>query len=80
MRALTANRQAAAVTQAAIAAQVHQTLDVHRNVAAQIAFDGKSGRWSRGSDDFVLGQLIDPAFGVDADLSQIFRALSGPMP
>ena len=27
------------MTQAAIAAQVHQSLDVHRDVAAQIAFD-----------------------------------------
>src|ERR1700759_4598101 len=37
--ALAANRQALAVTQAAIAAQIHQALDVHRHFAAQVAFD-----------------------------------------
>src|ERR1700761_2203013 len=36
--ALTADRQALAVAKAAIAAQVHQALDVHGYVAAQIAF------------------------------------------
>src|ERR1044072_4387018 len=40
VRALAADRQAAAVAQAAIAAQVHQALDVHRHVAAQVALDG----------------------------------------
>jgi hypothetical protein len=39
MGALAADRQALAVTQAAIAAQIHQPLDVHRHFAAQIAFD-----------------------------------------
>src|ERR1700709_2089669 len=37
--ALAADRQALAVTQAAVAAQIHQALDVHRHFAAQIAFD-----------------------------------------
>src|ERR1700744_3092086 len=36
---LTADRQALTVTQAAIATQVHQTLDVHRHIAAQIALN-----------------------------------------
>src|ERR1700709_1134487 len=36
---LTADRQALAVTQAAIAGQVHQALDVHGDFTAQIAFD-----------------------------------------
>src|SRR5262245_42187392 len=40
-RALAADRQAFAMTLAAVAAQVHQTLDVHGHFAAQIAFDGK---------------------------------------
>ena len=39
MRALTADRKAAAMTQAAVAAQVHQTLDVHRGFATQVAFN-----------------------------------------
>src|ERR1700682_99202 len=37
--ALTAHRQAAAMTQTAIAAEVHQSLDVHAGLATQIAFD-----------------------------------------
>ena len=32
------NGQALAVTQATVAADVHETLDVHRNFAAQVAF------------------------------------------
>src|SRR4030088_2415291 len=39
MGALTAHRQSAAMTQAAIAAEVHQTLDVHAGLATQVAFD-----------------------------------------
>jgi hypothetical protein len=53
----------------AIAAQIHQTLDVHRDVAAQIAFDQKVA-----VDDFAdldhlgFGQVADPARRVDAQL------------
>jgi hypothetical protein len=36
---LTTHRQATTMAQTAVAAQVHQTLDVHRILAAQIAFD-----------------------------------------
>ncbi len=43
MGALAANRQVLAVTQATIAAQIHQTLDVHRNFTAQVALDGEVG-------------------------------------
>src|SRR5690606_19850403 len=39
MRALAANRQAAPVAQAAITAQVHQPLDIHRHFAPQVALD-----------------------------------------
>jgi hypothetical protein len=39
VRALTADGKPLAVTQAAIAAEIHQPLDVHRHFAAQIAFD-----------------------------------------
>jgi hypothetical protein len=38
--ALAADRQPLAVTQAAIAAEIHQALDVGRGFAAQVAFDG----------------------------------------
>src|SRR3546814_9055764 len=37
--ALAAHRQALAVTQTAVAAEVHEALDVHRHVAAQVALD-----------------------------------------
>ena len=39
MGPLTTHRQIATVTQAAVAAKIHQTLDVHLGVAAQVAFD-----------------------------------------
>src|SRR4030088_1866915 len=39
MGALTAHRQSATMTQAAVAAEIHQTLDVHAGLATQIAFD-----------------------------------------
>src|SRR6202790_5382706 len=37
--ALTAHRQAAAMTQATIATEIHQPLDVHAGLATQIALD-----------------------------------------
>src|SRR2546423_1914295 len=40
--ALAANRQSLAMTGAAIAAEGHQPLDIHRDLAAQGALDGKS--------------------------------------
>jgi hypothetical protein len=56
------------VAQAAIAAQVHQTLDVHRGFAAEITFDGEV-RIDVFADrqNFGVGQLIDAARLVDAD-------------
>src|SRR6202023_1171919 len=39
MGALTTHRQSAAMAQAAIAAEIHQALDVHAGLATQIAFD-----------------------------------------
>src|SRR3982751_2500230 len=38
MGALTTHRQSAAMTQAAVAAKIHQTLDVHAGLATQVAF------------------------------------------
>src|SRR6478752_1830529 len=67
--ALTADRQALAVTQAAIAGQVHQTLDVHRVFAAQVALDGEVlvDRFTD-REHFGVGQLVDPAGVIDAHL------------
>src|SRR5436309_817415 len=62
MRALTAHRQPTAVPKAAITAEIHQPLDVHRHLAAQIAFhkiiaiDGLADL-----DHFRLGEIADPA-------------------
>jgi hypothetical protein len=39
VRALPADRQALAVAQTAEATEIHQALDVHRDLAAQVAFD-----------------------------------------
>src|ERR1044072_7990154 len=67
--ALTADRQALAVTQAAVAGQVHQTLDVHRVFATQAALGGLC-TVERLADlqDFRVGQLIDTTGVLDAHL------------
>src|SRR4030095_3618664 len=65
--ALTPHRQIAAVTLSAIAADVHQTLDVHGDVLAEIAFDFHVVRDDLANPhDLFLGQVLDP--GVRADV------------
>src|SRR6478735_9418259 len=59
-RALAAHGQSLAMTDAAIAAQVHQSLDAHRHLAAQIAFDGELAD--------VLAQLVHLRIGEVLDL------------
>src|ERR1700761_5854333 len=66
---LSADGQVLAMTQAAIAAQIHKPLDVHRGVAAQIAFHQIIA-----VDDFAdlnhfgFGEIADPAFRRNAEL------------
>jgi hypothetical protein len=69
VRALAANRQRAAVTQAAVAAEVHQTLDVHGDFAAQVAFDLiiAVDRLADG-ENFGVRELVDAAIERNADL------------
>jgi len=61
------------MTQTAVAAQIHQTLDVHRIFAAQVAFnlvvavDGFADL-----QNFCVGQLIDAAIKRDTDLLDDF--------
>ena len=61
--------------------QVHQPLDVHRHVAAEVtldqvvAVDGLADL-----QDLGVGQLVDPALGRDADLLDDLGAPFGPMP
>src|SRR5690606_33154283 len=69
VRALTADRQALAVTQAAVAGQVHQALDVHRGLATQVALDGVIPVDGLADlQDLGVGQLVHPTRRLDADL------------
>ena len=66
------------MTQAAIAAEVHQALDVHRDFAAQIALD-EIVAVDRLADlqNLGVGQLVDPALGGNADLLADLLGLVG---
>src|SRR5438874_4507574 len=67
--ALAAHRQAAAMTQAAIAAEVHQTLDVDTGLAAKIAFDEVVAvDHFADLQDFLVAQLADATISRDLDL------------
>src|SRR3990172_9096253 len=69
MRALTMHRQALAVAQAPVAAEVHEPLDVHRHLAAQVAFDPVVAvDHLADAHDLVFGELIDPPRFRDTDL------------
>src|SRR5438128_705857 len=59
--ALAADRQALAVAQAAIAAEIHQALDVEAHLAAQVAFD-LVALFERLADavDLVFGEVLRP--------------------
>jgi hypothetical protein len=61
---LATHRQSLAVAQAPVTAKVHQPLDVHRHLAAQIALDLETLIDDLAHPyDFVVGELIDPPFG-----------------
>src|SRR6185295_17534287 len=67
--ALAAHRQTAAMTQAAIAAEVHQTLDVDAGLAAKIAFDEiVAVDHFADLQDFLVAQLADATIRRDLDL------------
>src|SRR5437660_1622035 len=60
--ALAADRQALAVAEAAVAAEVHQALDVERDLAAQVAFDLVALlEGFADAVDLVVGQVLGPA-------------------
>src|SRR3954469_23721362 len=69
VRALAADGEALPVPEAAVAGEVHQPLDVHRGFAAQIALDlvVLVDRFAD-VEDFLVGQVLDPFFGADAEL------------
>src|SRR5215213_3782997 len=67
--ALAAHRQAAAMTQAAIAAEVHQTLDVDTGLTAKIALDEVVAvDHFADLQNFLVAQLADATFHGDLDL------------
>src|SRR5512139_2888438 len=76
MGPLTADRQALAVAQAAVAGEVHQSLDVHRHFAAQIALDRVTGV-DRLADlqDFLVRRILDAALRPNAELGGNFLGL-----
>ena len=60
MGALAAHRQSLAMAQAAIAAEIHQPFDVHRDAPAEIAFDLEVAVDDlANADHLVVAQLID---------------------
>src|SRR5581483_297941 len=63
---LAAHRQAAAVPDAAVATEVHQPLDVHGDLAPQVALDGELRDLRANGVDLVLGEVLDPGVRVDA--------------
>jgi hypothetical protein len=56
---LTAHRQATAMTNAPVAAQVHQSLDVHGYFSAQIAFNDDLAHLSTQCRYFGIGKIFD---------------------
>src|ERR1700742_3607559 len=64
--ALAADGQALAVAEAAIAGQVHQPLDVHRRLAAEVALHIVLGvdRLAQ-VEDLLIGEFLDPPLGRD---------------
>src|SRR3954451_21428246 len=68
---LAADGQAAPVAQAAVAADLHQALDVLRTLTAQVALDRQSAVDGVAQlADLVLGEVADVGVGRDADLGQ----------
>src|SRR4051812_18300296 len=63
------------MTKATIAGEVHQTLDVHRGLAAEVAFDLVVGVDRLAEVKHLLvGQILDAALGGDAELGgDLFR-------
>src|SRR5690606_37465056 len=64
--ALTAHRQAAAMTEAPVAADVHQTLDVHRRLTTQVTLDGELGDLVADLFQIGVSQFLDLLGIVDA--------------
>src|SRR3972149_7724206 len=71
MGPLAADRKPAGMPKPPIAADIHQPLDVHRDLLAQISLDAAPGIDDLAAlADLLLGQVLDPDVGVDSGLSQ----------
>jgi hypothetical protein len=77
--ALAADRQALAVAQAAVAAQVHEALDVHGGLSPQVAFDLGDGLDGLANvADLIVVQILGPRDRVDPRLGE--DLLGGGLP
>src|SRR5262249_46170663 len=79
VRALTAHRQPAPMPQPAIAGEVHQTLDVHGDLAPEVALDSVVAVDALAdADHLIVGQRVDAPRLVDPhfpqDLPRLGRA------
>src|SRR6202042_1968522 len=81
MGGLTPPRQPAAMTQAAIAAEVHQTLDVHADFATKIALDQiVAVDHFADLQHFLVAQLTDATVNGNFAFSMMAGACFWPMP
>src|SRR6185369_4104320 len=74
---LAAHREVAPVPQAAVAADLHQPLDIHRDLLAEIAFHAAL-LFEHAADlpDIVFGEILDPDVGAHARRTEhVVRAL-----
>src|SRR4051812_17850679 len=78
MGALAPHRQSPAVAQSAVAAEIHQPLDVHRNLPPEVAFDGVFAvDQLADAQDLVIGHLVHAPLDRDADSAADLESL-GP--
>ena len=82
MGALAADRQSTAMAQPSVAAEVHQPLDVHGDLAPQIAFDDVVAvDHFANLQHLLVGQLGHPALvGIAYFLHDFHWPLAGPIP
>jgi len=93
MCALAIDRQSFTMPDAAVAPEVHQPLDVHRNIPTKITFDKITAiNYLANSDNFIIGKLVDPtlfrnaAFAADfgrldpADTVDVRQSDGNPLP
>jgi hypothetical protein len=79
--ALTAAGQALAVTQTTVATKVHQALDIHRDFATQVTFNGELAHFVTQTIHVRIGQVLHFGGAINTPAaSQIFCARVRPMP